>query len=317
MTDWQPSASIEQLRKRADLFTAVRRFFQRVNVFEVDTPALVSSSSVDAHIQSPQVVGGRYLHSSAEPAMKRLLAAGSGDIYQLSHVYRAGEQGRWHNSEFMLLEWYRLGFNSRQLQHDVSELLHWLLDCCGWNQLRLAATKRLTYRQAFQQHAGIDPLRCTAAEVQLRGELLCTGSPPALATDDLDGWLDWLGALVVFPKLGFSNGQPALTFLEDFPASQAALARLKHDDSAEPVAERFEVFVAGIELANGYFELADADEQRRRLGAAAAGNARFIAALEHGLPDCSGVALGVDRLLALMTGSDCLANVLPFDFERI
>lgn len=311
--NWRPSAGLDQLQKRAELLAAIRRFFADNKALEVDTPALMSAGSVDNHIESPRVDGGRHLHSSPELAMKRLLAAGSGDIYQLSHVYRANEQGRRHNPEFMLLEWYRCGFTTGDLQREISQLLNFITQL-PWSDIPTLCVEYITYHQAFVQHCGLDPFSCSVDDIKQR----CEGSLPALEDGDRDGWLDWLGSQLVFPHLGWRDGQLVQTFIVDFPASQAALARLTTDIRGYSVAARFELYIAGVELANGYHELSDVDEQRARLGKDAAfENPEFLAALESGLPDCSGVALGVDRLLMLMTSAHCIADIMPFSFDRI
>ncbi len=311
--NWRPNANLTQLQKRAELLAGIRRFFAANKALEVDTPALITGGCVDRHIESPQVSGGRYLHSSPELAMKRLLAAGSGDIYQLSHVFRANEQGRRHNSEFMLLEWYRCGYSTADLQQEISQLISSLAGL-PWSELSAGSIEYVSYQQAFIQYCGLDPLSCSVADIKRR----CESSAPDLDDDDRDGWLDWLGSQLVFPHLGWRENQMFQTYLVDFPASQAALARLSEDAAGNSVAARFELYIAGVELANGYHELSDVDEQRDRLGErAATENPEFLAALEHGLPDCCGVALGVDRLLMLLTGAGSIAEVMPFSFERV
>ena len=239
--------------------------------------------------------------------MKRLLAAGLGDIYQVCRVYRDGEIGRWHQPEFTMLEWYRLGFDDHRLMDEVEALVR--------NTAAGAAAAwpahRLTYRQAFERTLGVDPLGdVDAVAAALRGRGI--DIPAEL---DADGLLDLAFAVAVMPALP----PAAWIFVHDYPASQAALARLK--PGTPPVAARFELFAQGVELANGYFELTDAAEQRRRFAADHAVRRRrnlplppidtaLLAALEHGLPDCAGVALGFDRLVAVATGVTSVAATM-------
>lgn len=314
-TDWQPSASRAALALRAELLKRLRHFFEERGVLEVDTPVLSSAAATDVHIHSisTQVNGRRrFLHTSPEFPMKRLLAAGYGDIYQICKVFRDGEAGRLHNPEFTLVEWYRTGFDHHRLMHEVADLLQILL-----GDKLLVPAQYLTYEQAFVLYAGLNPHQVSRQECEARA----TRYHIRHRELDRDALLDLLGSHVVYPKLG----KDGLTFIHDFPASQAALARVRPGPSA--VAERFEVFFAGMELANGYHELADAAEQAQRFNA---DNARrrtsgsvelpedrhLLAALQHGLPDCAGVALGFDRVLMLAAGVDNIAQVLAFSTER-
>ena len=318
MTDWQPTASLENLKLRAELLAKLRQFLAARQVLEVDTPALSRAGATDYHIQSFRVDAGQggtlYLHTSPEFPMKRLLAAGSGDIWQLAKVFRRGEAGRLHNPEFSLLEWYRLGFDHHRLMRETAELVAALVPNLG------RAAEYLTYQDAFLRHARLDPFRASAADCS--AALKAVGRhPPAERELDLDGWLDLLAGELVYPALG----EGGLTFIYDYPASQAALARIR--PSEPPVAERFEVFLQGVELANGFHELLDAPEQHRRFEQdRARRNAeglmdvpldeRLIAALAHGLPECSGVALGFDRLVMIAAGARSLQEVLAFPVDR-
>ena len=305
------------LHRRAELLSQIRRFFADRQVLEVETPALSQAASSEVHLQTMQVsatgMPTGYLHTSPELAMKRLLAAGSGDIYQLCKVFRAGEQGTRHNPEFTLLEWYRLGFDMPAMMQEVAVLLSELLA----TQLH-AEPLFLSYRQALVDYAQVDPLATTPAQWQA-AFLQHTGEGVAGASGS--DWLDLLLSLVVQPKLPASR----LVFITHFPAAQASLARLDAEDPR--VARRFEVFVNGLELANGFEELTDVAEQRRRIEAeqhtrqcnglaCLPADARFLAALEHGLPACSGVALGVDRVVMLMLGLAQIREALSFDFTR-
>ncbi len=289
-------------------------------MLEVETPLLASGSTTDPHLELVSTAplaaaGGRplVLQTSPELAMKRLLAAGSGPIFQLARAVRDGERGRRHNPEFTLLEWYRPGLDHHALMDEVADYLGATLGC--------GPGERLTYRDAFLLHLGLDPLSSGMGDIRRAAAAAGLDRVPGLADDDRDGWLGLLLAHQVEPRLG----RRGPTFVHGFPASQAALARLDPDDPR--VARRFEVFVAGVELANGYHELADAAEQRRRFAAdngerrrrglpEAPVDDRFLAALEHGLPDCAGVALGFDRLVMLAAGVEDIAEVLAFPVER-
>jgi lysyl-tRNA synthetase class 2 len=312
--DWQPTASRSALERRAAMLAATRRFFAERNVLEVDTPLMVNAPVTDVHIHSAEVRLRRhgrdrmFLHTSPEFAMKRLLAAGSGDIYQICHVVRGRERGRMHNAEFTLIEWYRLGFSMHQLMDEVEALLAALLGTSG--------SERLTYRDAFLRELSLDPLTATIETLEQAAKEL--GFQRGASRDEL---LDLLMGARVGPALG--RDRP--TFVHDYPASQAALARLNPDDPA--TALRFELYRNGIELANGFHELASAAEQRARFEQdreerkrrglpAHAPDERLLAALEAGLPDCAGVALGFDRLAMLATDANHIDEVLSFPVER-
>lgn len=309
---WRPSASTDTLRARAALLRTVREFFHARGVMEVDTPVLSRHATVDVHVDSLRTVDGRWLQTSPEFAMKRLLAAGCGPVYQLCHVFRAGDEGRLHNPEFLMLEWYRPGWAPPRLMDEIAALLA----ATGVP----GAARRLSYREAWRALAGVDPFASPLPE--LARALSERQAPPAgAAALDRDGWLDFGMGFVVGPQLG----RDAPCFVYDFPASQAALARIRAGEP--PVAERFELFWRGLELANGFHELADAAEQRQRFEAdqqrrRAAGreappyDAHLIGALEAGLPACSGVALGVDRLLMLLHDLPDVAAAMPFDWAR-
>lgn len=313
---WRPSATLETLKARAELYGSVRAFFSSRDVLEVDTPVLSRHATVDRHIESFAVSGGGWLQTSPEFAMKRLLCAGSGAIFQIAPVFRREERGRHHNPEFRLLEWYRPGWDHHRLMDEVESLLHALGVGVG------CSFRRLSYREAFQVHAGFDPF---AEPVPALRDRAAAGAVPMLDLgsdeQDRDAWLDLWMSHRVGPKLGVD----VPVFLMDFPASQAALARVRQDDP--PVAERFELFWQGIELANGFHELVDPAEQQRRFEsdqAWRAANGRpvppfdshLIAALQAGLPACAGVALGLDRLLMLERGLSEVAAAMSLDGER-
>jgi elongation factor P--(R)-beta-lysine ligase len=318
---WRPVATPDSLRLRAAVLDRARRFFATRGVLEVDTPILVNAAVSDVHIESAEVrlPGSRqpyFLHTSPEYAMKRLLAAGSGDIYQIARVVRGHERGRLHNPEFTLIEWYRCGFSLEDLMDEVDALVRELVR----EPARKLASERVTWRDAFARHAGIDPVE--ASDGVLREAARGAGLADASAAgSDRDGLLDHLMGTRVGPRLG----REALTFVHRYPASQAALAKL---DASDPrFALRFELYCQGIELANGFSELASPLEQRarferdqaarRRRGLATRGlDERLLAALEAGLPDCAGVAVGFDRVLMLAAGAARLDDVLPFPIER-
>ena len=318
---WRPTAGLSSLRRRAQALRQARDFFQQRGVLEVETPAMVNSPVSDVNLGSARVeVAGRdtplFLHTSPEYAMKRLLAAGSGDIYQICHVFRGAERGRQHNPEFTMLEWYRLGFSLEDLMDEVAALTRELL---GGDAVGLPVEK-LSYREAVARHAGFDPLEAQDGELQHAAQALGLDARQAQAASR-DELLD----LIVGAQVGPALGADSLTFVHRYPASQAALARL---DAADPrVALRFELYHRGVELANGYHELAsgaeqrqrfDADQQaRRRRGLAVnALDPHLLAALDAGLPDCAGVALGFDRVLMLAMGAASIDEVLAFPVER-
>ena len=327
--EFRPTASLEVLGLRAKLLACTRRFFDEADYFEVDTPILSHERVIDPNIE-PFVVScstreQAFLQTSPEFAMKRLLSAGADSIYQLGKVFRRGELGRLHNPEFTMLEWYRVG----DTHHDQMTFVEKFVTAFGIEVERLSSSspqpatlnpqpfERLTYDQAFERHAGSKVLSRTTAEIVALARRLGVSAPESLLPDDRDGWLNLLLAERVEPHLG--HDQP--TFVFDYPASQAALARVRGTGQTA-VAERFELYVNGIELCNGYHELTDAAELRTRIRHDAVASetllaepARLLAAMESGLPPCSGVALGFDRLLMICLGFDSVRQVIPFPFE--
>jgi lysyl-tRNA synthetase class 2 len=317
---WRPTAPLAALRLRAALLAQVRGFFSERGMLEVDTPSLVRHAVTDRHIHSARVeLPGYgpplYLHTSPEYAMKRLLAAGSGDIFQIAHVFRGSEHGRWHNAEFTLIEWYRCGYAMRQLMEEAARLTLTLLALPDETPVEY-----LRYRCAFERELSVDPLR--APDETLRSLAIARRLDRQLAERcDRDELLDWLMGSAVGPRLG-RNGP---CFVHHYPASQAALARIDPQDPR--VALRFELYYRGVELANGFEELADCAQQRarfeldraQRLAAglpAPAIDEALLAALDAGLPPVSGVALGFDRLLMLRLGASSIEQVLPFALDR-
>lgn len=304
MQSWQPTASIENLKKRAEIIAKIREFFAARRVLEVETPLLSKSTVTDVHLHSLKTINNLYLQTSPEYAMKRLLAAGSGAIYQICKAFRDDESGRLHNLEFTILEWYRVGFNHHQLMDEVDELLQFILS--------KASAARFTYKEIFEKFLQINPHKVDVKTLQS-----CAREHNVdLQIDDKDTLLQLLMSEIIEPKL------KGVVFIYDYPASQAALAKIRQDEF--PVAERFEVYVDGIELANGFHELQDATEQRQRFLNDLAKRKKldypgvpidedFLASLEHGLPACAGVALGVDRLIMLALGVNHISQVVSFN----
>jgi lysyl-tRNA synthetase class 2 len=320
--DWRPTATIEVMRKRAGMLARARAWFASERVLEVQTPLLSTAAASEPQIESitAQPLQGppRYLQTSPEYPMKRLLAAGIGDCYQICPVFRDGESGRQHNPEFTMIEWYRVGFGVAELQRDVDRMLRATL-----GELRVLAPARdVTYREAIAGTSGLDC--ATASPRAIEAVLRDRGIAPIFTTEqDRDTWLDLLMATVVGP--GLERGVPV--FVRDYPASQAALARVRDDGDGWPVAERFELYLDGIELANGFHELGDALEQRRRFSQdlekrrqrgqhLAPLDRRFLAALAAGLPDCAGVALGFDRLVMAALGLPSISEAMAFPADR-
>ena len=299
----------------------IRAFFHERGVWEVETPLLSAGASTDPFLESfvtryrgPGAAGGRdyYLQTSPEFAMKRLLAAGSGPIYQICKSFRNGEFGAHHHPEFTMLEWYQPGYNHHDLMDEVESLICAILGCGG--------AQRLTYKALFERHLGLDPHGSGIDELRqcatFHGIVL-----EGHDENDRDTWLALLLTHLIEPNLGAE--QPL--FVYDYPASQAMLARLSGGTPA--VAERFELYVGGVELANGFHELCDAGEQRQRFeknqqARSAMGlpevpvDGALLAALDSGLPDCAGVALGVDRLVMLAIGAASLSEVVSFPIDR-
>jgi elongation factor P--(R)-beta-lysine ligase len=320
--NWRPTATRAALARRAEMLQRTRAFFSDRNVLEVETPILSAAAVSDPHIESlaTQVAGLpglKFLCPSPEYAMKRLLAAGSGDIYQICKVFRDAERGRWHNPEFTMIEWYRLGVDDAVLMDEVETLVRALLAPAR----SLGPAERLSYAAALQRHAGVDAFSSGDDEL---GQAALRHGIDCDAMLDRDAKLDLLMGLIVGPRLG----RDGPCFICDYPASQAALARLRPPASgAAAVAARFELYLDGLELANGFHELADPSEQRARFNQdLALRHARgqvqrpldenFLAALKAGVPDCSGVALGFDRLVAIALGADRLAHAMAFSIDN-
>jgi lysyl-tRNA synthetase class 2 len=303
------SASIEALQRRATLLRKLREFFDERGFIEVET-ALVSSEVIpELHIEPIRTADGEFLQASPELHMKRLLAAGATAIYQVTRSFRQGERGPLHSPEFTMVEWYRVGDDMRAGIDLLDELVQTLL--------ATPPATRATYADAFRRTLNIDPHNATIDELAGAAKKANVSMPRGMRTDDRDEWLNLLLAMRVEPQLG--RDQPEIIY--HYPASQASLAKVIRSDAGYDVAERFELYYHGIELANGFHELADAVEQRRRFQAVSAGRVAegrtalplpesFLAALEQGLPPCTGVALGFDRLVMLAIGAESIEEVL-------
>ena len=318
---WWPTATLDNLRLRAAVLRRIRHFFHERGVLEVDTPLLSRHASTEPHLSSlstrytgPGHARGLelYLQTSPELAMKRLLAAGSGPIFQIGKAFRDGEAGGRHNPEFTLLEWYRPGCDHHALMNEVAVLVATLLPS-------QSACRRMTYAEVFRVHAACDPHEASLAELRHSLRENSTGGHQYADTDDRDMLLDLIMTHVIEPRLG-----PGPVFIYDYPPSQAALARVRAGDP--PLAERFELYIGGFEVANGYHEVTDPGEQaacfrrdrekRRQLQLPdVLPDERLLAAMEEGLPPCAGVALGIDRLLMVMAGADHIDEVLAFPVE--
>lgn len=318
---WQPTASLKNLKARATLLKQIRQFFETRDALEVDTPLLCHGTVTDVHLsafssQFSESHTGKmetlYLQTSPEYAMKRLLCAEYGDIYQICKAFRHESAGRYHNPEFTMLEWYRLGFTHRELMMEMDALL----------QLTLGTepAQKISYQAVFQQQLDIDPLTASVAELQAVAIAQNIDMPSGLP-NDIDTLLQLLFSLSIEPVIGADV--PCFVF--GFPVSQAALARVNESDGR--TADRFEVYFKGIELANGFFELADGHEQRQRfvrdnlqrqqLGLPELPvDEYFLSALDGGLPDCAGVAMGIDRLLMIKLNAKHIEEVMTFPISR-
>ncbi len=312
MIDWQPSATLDTLKQRARILRQIRDFFYKRGIMEVETPILSQHTVTDPYIDSFAIADHHpryYLQTSPEYAMKRLLAAGSGPIFQISKAFRREEQGAMHNPEFTLLEWYRPGFTHLDLMDEIDALLQTIL--------HTQPAQKITYHDLFQSHCAINPHTCQLSELHtLVQQHLTITTINELNRDDC---LNLLLTHLIEPTLG----QNAPTFIDDYPASQAALARIRPETPA--VAERFELYVQGIELANGFHELQDAKEQLQRFENDLLTrqqchkdqpdiDQRFISSLKVGLPQCAGVALGIDRLIMLASAETQLSKTLSFNW---
>ncbi len=328
--DFRPTASLENLRVRAGILAKVRAFFAERGVLEIETPQMCRAGAVDPHLDpilaqyhpsGSEASLERWLVTSPEHSMKRLLAAGSGPIYQISRAFRDGERGRLHNPEFTILEWYRPLWDHHRLMDEVEALVGTILrGAAGGPRVSEDRFDRVSYREAFLDVLGINPHVVSAADLSRIAGLEGVPPPPGFEVEDRDAWLN----LLLVSRVEGSLGVDRPAFLLDYPPSQAALARVRPDNP--PVAERFELYVRGVELANGYHELCDPKEQELRFHEANAKrramgkqelpmDRRFLAALEAGMPSCAGVAVGLDRVVMLAVGSSTIDDVIAFPIE--
>ena len=319
MTDWQPTASLDMLKTKARLLSKLRAFFAEKEILEVQTPVLSQAGNTEPTIESFSTKSKEqnlFLNTSPEFAMKRLLAAGCGDIYQITPAFRQEEQGKRHNPEFTLLEWYRLDFDHYALMKEVNSLVQFVAD--GF--IKLGESQSYSYQDAMIKFADVDPFDATIDDLKTA---IARAGIDAIGMEDAfkDTWLDLLMSQVVEKNLPLN----CPVFIYNYPASQAALAKIQK--GSPDLAERFELYVNGMELANGFYELTDAKEQeqrfikdqeeRKELGLQEIPiDTYLINALNEGLPNCAGVALGLDRLLMVLTGKEHINEVLTFPFDR-
>ena len=321
MTKWRASCSQSNLKARAELYALIRAFFVARKVLEVETPILSTSTATDPQLESISASVRKniaseaepyYLHTSPEFPMKRLLASGSGAIYQICKTFRNGESGRKHNPEFSMLEWYRPGFSLSDLMQELELLMN--------DVLGAASAERLTYRDAFLRYVGIDPFEIAGDLLAIKARDLAEYAGPEMSRDDN---LNLILSMCIEPYLGVE--QPC--FLCEYPPSQASLAQICLSSAEHQVAQRFELYINGMELANGYYELTDVQEQSKRFKQdnqerclvdlpAIPPDENLIAAMAHGLPACSGVAVGLDRVLMLKVGAQSIDEVLTFPIDR-
>lgn len=311
--DFFPTCSKETWKKRQELLGRVRRFFEQRSVLEVETPVLSHACGTDPNLDYFKTQGAqtRYLMTSPEFHLKRLLASGFGDVYAIARSFREDETGERHNPEFTMIEWYRVGMSMENLMTEVEELCSEILN------LRVTA-RRTRYAEAFMEYAGIDPFD----ENFSNWKSCCEkhGIPLFECKEFvLEEWRDYVMACIIEPKLDMKNGE----FIYDYPASQAALAQVHTGADGKNYADRFELYLGGMELCNGYHELTDFKEQAKRFQEdlnlrkqmnkdLPLEDLRFLAALEHGMPECSGVALGFDRLAMLALGKQDIREVILF-----
>ncbi|MGY8766995.1 MAG: EF-P lysine aminoacylase EpmA [Pirellulales bacterium] len=321
---WPAKASLETLELRAQLLKTIRQFFDSRKFLEVETPLLSRDTAIDQHLdpiavtlandpRQPQQGTSYWLQTSPEFCMKRLLASGADAIYQICKAFRAGESGRLHNPEFTMVEWYHTGddmFAGMELLSELAELT-----------LKRGPAQKMTYQDAFLKYTGIDPHEITSLQLMRRLSEINIDIPASFTTDDHDGLLDLLLVERIQPQLGAH----CPVILYNYPASQAALAQVHGTNPA--VAQRFELYADGIELANGYHELLDPEILRERNQKTnqlrindgklpLSEESQLLEAMQHGLPACAGVALGLDRVAMLVSGNQSIDQVLAFPIDR-
>lgn len=325
MTSWQPTASLAMLKKRARMLAKLRAFFAERDILEVQTPILSHAGNTDPSIETfvtqqneslKHTIQPSFLNTSPEFSMKRLIAAGYGSIYQITPAFRQDEQGKRHNPEFILLEWYRIDFDHHALMGEVNSLIRYIAE----DVIKLDRSQFFSYQDAMIKFANVDPFNATDDDLKAATE---KSGIEVIGMNDAprDSWLDLLMSQVVEKNLPLN----CPVFIYDYPASQAALAKIRKASPA--VAERFEVYINGMELGNGFHELTDAEEQAARFSKeqmlrkksglpGIPADHHLIAALKHGMPECAGIAIGLDRLLMVLTGAEHINDVLTFPFER-
>lgn len=322
---WQPTCSVAMLQLRARMLTNIRAFFSQKQVLEVETPLLSHTIGTDPQLEFfstdyclPPLQHRLFLQTSPEFSMKRLLAAGSGSIYQICKAFRNGEAGRFHNPEFTMLEWYRVGFDLTQLMDEIAELI---LSLFAAEQVKLESVQRVSYQAIFQQHTRLNALVFSYADYCAYALSHDVSEAVSLCEHDHALWLDFLFSHCVQPHLNNDN----LYMVYGYPACQSSLARINADNPL--ITDRVELFINGVELGNGFYELTDAVEQNQRFDDEittrqqkklpdVVKDERLIAALKTGLPECSGIAIGLDRLLMLLSKSTSIDDVLSFSIHR-
>lgn len=324
MVEWKPTASLDVLRKRSLMIQSLRELFYANGYWEVETPIVSQETVIDAHLDPMTYRDSRneqrFLQTSPEAAMKRLLSAGADRIFQISRTFREGETGRLHNTEFSMLEWYALGQSHTDQMHWVEQLVKKVV---GGFQPKFKSTRFLSwsYDEAFEKAIGQKILGCDTGQLMEIAKNHNVTVPDGMNSAYLDDWRNLLLSAVVEPRIKKEQA----VFIYDYPASQAALARVRNE--TPPVAERFELYINGIEICNGYNELTDAAElrqrcrdqnqQRTRLGKDDLPiPIRLLASMDAGLPTCSGVALGIDRLVMVALQLEDIAEVIPFPYDR-
>lgn len=322
--DWQPNCSLEMLHLRAQTLEKIRQFFAERSVLEVETPLLGSAIGTDPQLDFfstdfdwPPTKQNLFLQTSPEFAMKRLLAAGSGSIYQICKAFRNGESGRFHNPEFTMLEWYRIGYGLQELMVEVADLMQLLFD----GREPFQKVEKITYQAVFSQYTGLEPLVFSYDDYATYAR--ANGISEAIAICGLDhaSWLDFIFSHDIQPHLGWNS----VCMVYGYPVCFSSLARVNEQN--DKVTDRVELFIEGVELGNGYYELGDVKEQEIRFDREIAvrralnrpesvKDSRLLSALESGLPDCSGIAIGLDRILMLLSNSPSIDKVLSFSISR-
>ncbi len=322
MTDnWKPHCNLAAIQARAEMLKDIRAFFARLGVLEVETPLLGHAIGTDPQLsffscEATDIKDKLYLQTSPEFCMKRLLAAGSGSIFQICKAFRQSEQGRFHNPEFSILEWYRIEFKLSQLMQETLNLLQYIMP--GFNNIE---AKKFSYCELFQQLIGLDPLNFDKHSYSKKAQLFALTDAESICQNQHDIWLDFFFTHIIQPELK----KLPICLVYEYPSIQSSLAKLC--DKEPRLCERFEVFLEGIEIGNGYYELTNANEQAQRFEreleirqnrqlASVSKDERLIQALKSGLPECSGIAIGLDRLLMIKTGAEKLEDVITFAFDR-